>query len=53
MGRKSLNRTYEEMLDYKRIKANKYYAIHRDEINKKRIEKYNKLKNDSLNKNNP
>ena len=52
MGRKSLNRTYEEMLDHKRIKANEYYKLHREEINKKRTEKYNKLKNDSLNKNN-
>ena len=53
MGRKSLNRTYEQLLEHRRLLANKYYAINRDSVNQKRRAIYNKLKNDSLLKNNP
>ena len=52
MGRKSLNKTYEQILEEKRIRSRKYYALHKDEINKKVMTRYNKLKNDSINKNN-
>jgi hypothetical protein len=52
MGRKSLNLSYEEMLEKKRNQANKYYSSNRDMINKKRREKYNMLKNKTVNKNN-
>jgi len=53
MGRKSLNRTYDEMLESKRRTSNEYYKIHKDEILKKRNDKYQKLKNDSLKQNIP
>ena len=48
MGRKSLNRTYKEMLEIQRNKANEYYRLHRDEVNRKRRKKYSKLKDDSI-----
>ena len=53
MGRKSFNRTYEEMLEERRIAANEYYRLHKNEVNKKRRLKYQKLKHDSLVKNKP
>ncbi len=51
MGRKSYNRTYEETLEIKRVKANNYYKLHRDEVNKRRNDRYQKLKNDSIKQN--
>ncbi len=50
MGRKSLNKTYEQILEEKRIYSMKYYTLHRDEINKKVMSRYNKLKNDYVKK---
>lgn len=44
MGRKSLNKTYEEILEQKRIYAKKYYSEHKIEINRKVMLRYNKLK---------
>lgn len=44
MGRKSYNRTYEETLEIKRVKANKYYQLNREMINQKRRSDYHKLK---------
>ena len=52
MGRKSYNRTYEETLEIKRVKALKYYNLNRDAVNKRRNARYQKLKNDSLKQNN-
>ena len=51
MGRKSYNRTYEETLEIKRVKALEYYNLNRDAVNKRRNDKYQKLKNDSIIKN--
>jgi len=45
MGRKSLNRTYEEILKLKRINANNYYKLNKELVNKKRRKLYNDLKN--------
>ena len=53
MGRNSLNRTYEEILEINRIRANEYYTNHKEEIKEKYREKYEKLKHDSLVKNKP
>lgn len=53
MGRKSLNRTYEELLELRRVAANEYYKLNRDIISEKRRIKYQKLKNDSLKQNIP
>ena len=44
MGRKSLNKTYEQILAEGRIRANKYYQEHREEAKKKAMERYNKKK---------
>lgn len=52
MGRISKNKTYEEVLAAGRIRAKKYYDLHRTELRKRAMDRYNKLKNDSLNKNN-
>jgi hypothetical protein len=51
MGRKSYNRTYEETLEIARVRALKHYNLNRDAINKRRNDKYQKLKNDSLKQN--
>jgi hypothetical protein len=51
MGRKSYNRTYEEMLKLARVRALKYYNLNRDAINKKKQQDYQKLKNDSIKQN--
>ena len=50
MGRKSYNRTYEETLEIKRIKSNKYYQLNREMINQKRRSDYQKLKSGNKNK---
>lgn len=47
MGRKSLHRTYEEILEIKRVNALKYYNIHKDRINSKKRKEYNQLKQTS------
>ncbi len=44
MGRKSHNKTYARMLEEGRIRANKYYNLHRTDILKKKADKYRKLK---------
>ena len=46
-------RTYEELLAYKRAYSEKYYATNRERLQKEAVERYNKLKNDSINKNKP
>jgi hypothetical protein len=45
MGRKSLNKTYDQILKENRIRAKKYYEEHKDECKRKAMERYNKLKN--------
>lgn len=52
MGRKSKNKTYEQILEENRIRSKKYYELYKDDLNKKSMDRYNKKKNDSLNKNN-
>lgn len=49
MGRKPKYTTYEEILKIKKDRANEYYRLNKTEINKRRREKYAKLKNESLN----
>lgn len=44
MGRKLLNKTYDQVLEEKRIRANKYYQEHREECKKKAMDRYNNLK---------
>ena len=45
MGRKSYNKTYEQILEENRLRAREYYSKNKDEINKKKMEKYYALKN--------
>jgi hypothetical protein len=45
MGRKPLNKSYEEILEESRERANEYYELNKEEIKKKRMERYNQLKN--------
>lgn len=44
MGRKSLNKTYEQLLAENRVRAKNYYKLHQEEIKKKAMDRYNKLK---------
>ena len=48
MGRKKLNKTYQEILAEGRIRANKYYQEHREEVKRKAMIRYNKLKNNKI-----
>jgi hypothetical protein len=48
MGRKSHNKTYEQMLEEKRIRAIEYYYNNRDAVNKKRRAAYEKLKKKTI-----
>lgn len=48
MGRKSLNKTYEQILEEKRIRANKYYKDNMEECKKKALNRYNKLKSQAV-----
>lgn len=50
MGRKCKNKTYEQILAEGRIRAKKYYQLHKEEVKKKAMEKYNELKQESLNR---
>lgn len=45
MGRKSLNKTYQQVLEEKRIRSRQYYSINKDRIKREAVERYNKLKN--------
>lgn len=47
MGRKSLNKSYEQLLEENRIRSKKYYELHKEEIKKKAMERYNRLKNEN------
>jgi hypothetical protein len=47
MGRKSLNKTYEQILAENRVRSRAYYKLHRDDVNKKSMERYNNLKQKS------
>lgn len=44
MGRKSFNKTYEQILEENRIRSKKYYEKNKEKINKKAMERYNRLK---------
>lgn len=44
MGRKSHNKTYIQLLDEGRRRANEYYKMHRLDVLKKKREQYRKLK---------
>ena len=44
MGRKSLNKTYETILEENRIRAKQYYINNKEECKKKAMIRYNKLK---------
>jgi hypothetical protein len=52
MGRKLKYKTYEELMESCRTNALNYYYKNKDIINKKRMNRYNKLKQQSLTKNN-
>ena len=45
MGRKSHNKTYEQILEENKLRAKKYYSKNKEEINTKKLEKYYALKN--------
>jgi len=47
MGRKSLNKSYEQILEENRIRSKKYYELHKEEIKKKAMKRYNRLKNEN------
>lgn len=51
MGRKSHNKTYEQILEEKRVRALKYYYSNRDEINSKRRSLYEELKKEAIKNN--
>ena len=51
MGRKSLNKSYEQILEENRIRSKEYYKLHKEEIKKKAMARYNKLKNSNKNEN--
>jgi hypothetical protein len=40
MGRKKLHRTREEIREQNRLRAQKYYERHGDDIKRKRMERY-------------
>jgi len=50
MGRKKLNKTYQQILEENRIRSKKYYKLHKEKMKKKAMERYNKLKNDYVEK---
>jgi hypothetical protein len=47
MGRKSHNKTYEQVLEEKRTRAMEYYRKNRERVNAKRRIQYEKLKKTS------
>jgi len=51
MGRKSLNKSYEQVLEENRIRSKEYYKLHKEEIKKKAMDRYNRLKNSNNNEN--
>lgn len=51
MGRKSLNKTYEQVLEENRIRSKQYYELHKKEIIKKAMKRYNQLKSEYENRN--
>ena len=44
MGRTPLNKTYEQILAESRERASEYYAENKEEVKRKRMERYNLLK---------
>ena len=44
MGRKPLNKTYDEVLEESRVRSKEYYEQNKEAIRKKRMERYNQLK---------
>jgi hypothetical protein len=44
MGRKSHNKTYEQILNEKRIRAIEYYRLNSNIIKKKARDRYNRIK---------
>ena len=44
MGRKSLNKSYSQLLEENRLRSKKYYELYKEEIKKKAMDRYNKLK---------
>jgi len=50
MGRKSLNKTYETILEENRIRAKQYYINNKEECKKKAMIRYNKLKEQAISK---
>jgi predicted solute-binding protein len=51
MGRKSLNKTYEQVLEENRIRSKQYYELNKNEIIKKAMKRYNQLKSEYENRN--
>jgi len=45
MGRKPLNKSYEEILEESRQRSKEYYEENKNEVKKKRMDRYNQLKN--------
>jgi hypothetical protein len=50
MGRKRLNKTYQQILEENRIRSKKYYELHRERIKKSSMERYNSLKENYVKK---
>lgn len=46
MGRKPLNKSYEEILQEARERAKDYYEKNKDAVKRKRMDRYNQLKQD-------
>lgn len=47
MGRKSHNKTYEQVLEESRARANAYYQLNKEKVKRKKLQRYYELKNKS------
>ena len=48
MGRRFLNKSYDQVLKENRERSKIYYKNNKDSIKEKRMERYNKLKKSSI-----
>ena len=48
MGRKSLNKSYKQILEEGRLRAKKYYDLNKEKVKRKAMDRYYKLKNDNI-----
>lgn len=51
MGRKSLNKTYEQILRENRERSKQYYELHKERLNRQSMDRYNRLKKEHYDRN--